>query len=81
MSNRNRRKSKNSIEEAEKHTKKCCETCEFNAGIVCMGYGKRKDNKQNTYGMPIEEAKKMFPDGCSDWGISFNSYVDYCENE
>lgn len=51
-------------------TKKGCATCEFNAGIACMGYGKRKDNGQDTYGMSIEETMKMFPDGCSDWGIS-----------
>ena len=55
-------------------TKKECDTCEFNAGTVCMGYGKRTDNKNDTYGMPIEEAKKMFPNGCDDWGISIDAF-------
>lgn len=50
-------------------TNKNCETCEFYSQ-VCMGYGKRTDNGEYTYGMPIEETIKMFPDGCSDWGIS-----------
>lgn len=46
-------------------------TCEMNAGSVCMGSGKRIDNGENTYGMDIEETKKMFPNGCGDWEISF----------
>lgn len=57
-------------------TKKCCATCEFNAGAVCMGYGKRTDNDKDTYGMKIEEAAKMFPNGCDDWGISLEAYSD-----
>lgn len=52
----------------------CCGTCEFNAGIACMGYGKRTDNGKNTYGMKIEETEKMFPNGCEDWKISFATY-------
>lgn len=55
--------------------KRCCDTCEFNAGKVCMGFGKRTDNGENTYGMPIEDAKAMFPDGCEDWGLSYPAYV------
>ena len=27
-------------------TKKCCNTCEFNFGNVCAGYGTRTDNKK-----------------------------------
>lgn len=57
-------------------TKKECSTCEFNSGLVCMGTGKRSDNGEMTYGMPIEETEKMFPNGCSDWGISLTSYID-----
>lgn len=57
-------------------TEKGCYTCEFNAGIACMGYGKRKDNGKDTYGMPIEEAEKMFPNGCSDWGISLEAFTN-----
>lgn len=56
-------------------TKKNCDTCEFNAGIACMGYGKRKDNGKDTYGMPIEKAEKMFPNGCSGWGISLEAFT------
>ena len=59
-------------------TNKSCETCEFYSQ-VCMGYGKRTDNGKYTYGMPIEEAIKRFPNGCSDWGISLGSFID--ENE
>lgn len=58
-----------------KITKKSCVTCEFNTGIVCMGSGRRTVNGENTYGMPIEEAKKMFPDGCEDWELSFADYM------
>ena len=60
----------------KKEVERCCGTCEFNAGIACMGYGKRTDNGKDTYGMPIEEAEDMFPDGCEDWGISFSAYQD-----
>lgn len=52
-----------------------CKTCEF-YNSVCMGYGKRTDNGKYTYGMPIEEAMKMFPNGCEDYGISFWSFMD-----
>lgn len=58
----------------DKQVKKCCDTCEMNAGRVCMGSGKRIDNGENTYGMDIEETKKMFPNGCRDWEISFAEY-------
>ena len=44
--------------------KKCCDTCECNIGKVCTGSGERLDNGEDIYGMPIEESKKMFPDGC-----------------
>lgn len=54
----------------------CCETCEFNTGTVCMGSGRRIDNGENTYGMPIEEAMNMFPNGCEDWGISFSAFIE-----
>ncbi len=57
-------------------TEKICDSCEFNGGNVCMGYGKRKDNGKDTYGMPIEETKKMFPNGCSAWGISLGAFIE-----
>lgn len=53
-----------------------CDTCEFNAGTVCMGYGTRLDNGMDTYGMPMEEAEKMFSNGCGDYGISLEAYVE-----
>lgn len=62
-------------------TKKGCDTCEFNAGIACMGYGKRKDNGQDTYGMSIEETIKMFPNGCSDWGKSLGAFIEEEESK
>ncbi len=45
-----------------------CSTCEFNFGNVCAGHGARVDNGKDTYGMPMEEAEKMFLDGCDDFG-------------
>lgn len=61
-------------------SEKKCATCEFNTGAVCMGFGKRKDNGKDTYGMPIEIAMKMFPHGCSDWGISLEAFIEEQEN-
>lgn len=51
-----------------------CDNCEFNMGNVCAGSGDRTDGKGDIYGMPIDETKKMFPDGCSDFGISFSAF-------
>ena len=34
----------------DKLVKKSCETCEFNFGNVCAGYGKRTDNGNDLYG-------------------------------
>lgn len=55
-----------------------CDTCEFYCygAEVCMGSGTRTDNGENTYGMPIEDAKKMFPSGCEDWGISLLAFIE-----
>lgn len=61
-------------------SEKNCTTCEF-YNSVCMGYGKRTDNGQFTYGMPIEEAIKMFPNGCEDYGISLRDYIDDMEKD
>ena len=61
--------------------KKGCDTCEFNAGIACMGYGRRTDNDEYTYGMKIEDAEKMFPNGCNDWEISFAAFEAEDEEE
>ena len=60
-------------------TEKSCSTCEFNAGTVCMGSWKRTDNNESIYGMSIEETEKMFPNGCGDWGISLQAFIE--ENE
>lgn len=53
-----------------------CSTCEFNFGNVCAGHGNRIDNGQDTYGMPMEEADKMFPNGCDDYGISLDAFIE-----
>ncbi len=53
-----------------------CATCEFNFGNVCAGHGERTDNKEDTYGMPMEEAEAMFPNGCADWGISLDAFIE-----
>ena len=59
---------------------KSCETCEFNFGNVCAGGGTRDDNGKSTYGMPMEEAEAMFPNGCDSWGISLSAYEMFDED-
>ncbi len=58
----------------EKHLKKCCANWEFNMG-VCAGGGKRLDNSESTYGMPIDETIEMFPNGCEGYGISLDAFI------
>lgn len=53
-----------------------CSTCEFNSEEVCAGHGTRIDNGQDTYGMAMEEAYNMFPDGCDDYGISLDAFIE-----
>lgn len=55
--------------------KKCCDTCEFNFGGVCAGHGERLDNGKDTYGMSVSDARNMFENGCSDWGISLGAFI------
>lgn len=55
--------------------RKCCDTCELNNGMVCTKYGKRSCFGDYTYGIPIDETKKMFPDGCEEWEISVREYL------
>lgn len=59
-----------------KLVEKSCLTCEFNFGDVCAGHGVRTDNAQDTYGMSMEEAQKMFLDGCNDYGISLDAFIE-----
>ena len=63
-------------ETGDKLVEQSCATCEFNFGNVCAGYGTRTDNGKNTYGMPMDEAEKMFPDGCEDYGISLDAFIE-----
>lgn len=60
----------------DKLVDKSCETCEFNFGDVCAGHGSRIDSGNDTYGMPMEEAKRMFPEGCEDYGISLDAFIE-----
>lgn len=60
----------------EKMVEKNCDTCEFNFGDICAGHGIRIDNKKDTYGMLIEEAIRMFPNGCDDYGISIDAFIE-----
>ncbi len=55
---------------------KNCSTCEFNFGVVCASHGVRLDNGLDTYGMSIDLSCDMFPNGCDEWEISFESFVD-----
>ena len=60
----------------EKKLKPSCDSCKFNFGTVCAGSGIRTDNGENTYGMPMDVARKMFPDGCRDYGISLDGFIE-----
>lgn len=60
----------------EKKVEQSCATCEFNFGDVCAGHGIRKDNGEDTYGMPMTEAEKMFSEGCEDYGISLDAFIE-----
>ena len=59
----------------EKTVPRKCKNCEFNFGNVCAGHGKRTDNGEDTYGMPIDLAKSMFPNGCEDFGLSLYAFT------
>ena len=59
-----------------KMIKRSCSICEFNFGTVCAGYGTRTDNGEDTYGMLMDDAKAMFPNGCDDWGISLDAFIE-----
>jgi len=50
----------------EEHQVKSCDTCQL-ACQVCMG-------PDETYGVPIEETKKLYPAGCGSWDISLSHY-------
>lgn len=60
----------------DKLVEQSCATCEFNFGSVCAGYGTRTDNGEKTYGMSMDEAEAMFPQGCEDYGISLDAFVE-----
>lgn len=60
----------------DKLVEQSCATCEFNFGFVCAGHGTRTDNGEDTYGMSMEEVEVMFPDGCDDYGISLDAFIE-----
>ena len=60
----------------DKLIEQSCETCEFNFGSVCAGYGTRSDNGEKTYGMSMDEAEDMFPQGCDDYRISLDAFIE-----
>ncbi|MBE5963438.1 MAG: hypothetical protein E7252_00685 [Lachnospira sp.] len=64
------------VNDRKKLVEKSCLTCEFNFASVCAGYGTRTDNGENTYGMPMKKAKEMFPQGCEDYGISLEAFIE-----
>ena len=59
----------------DKLVRQICSNCEFKFGDVCAGHGTRTDNGDDTYGMPMNEAKIMFPKGCDDFGISLDAFI------
>ena len=50
-----------------------CDKCQFNLGDICAGFGERRDNGELTFGMGMEQAKAMFPNGCEEYKISFGA--------
>ena len=60
----------------DKLIEQSCETCEFNFGSVCAGYGTRTDNGEKTYGMSMDEAEAMFTQGREDYGISLDAFIE-----
>lgn len=73
MEDKGRKKKVNSV---DKMVSIDCSTCEFNFGNVCAGHGTRTDNGEDTYGMPMDQASKMFPQGCDDYGISLDAFIE-----
>lgn len=67
---------RNKAKLGDKLVEQSCATCEFNFGSVCAGYGTRADNGEKTYGMSMEKAEEMFPQGCDDYGISLESFIE-----
>ena len=65
--------SKDEMDYFERNMVKTCDTCEMNGPGVCMG-------PVQTYGMPIEKTKVLYPNGCYCWGISFDHYCDIMES-
>ena len=59
-------------------TDKCCDSCELcmpvNGVLICAGNVKLPDGR-NTYGMPIEETKNYFPNGCDDYAENPMQYI------
>ena len=55
---------------------KSCYTCEFNCGSVCAGSSKNPETGEDMYGCSIDEAMRLFPNGCDDWGISYTAFKD-----
>ncbi len=53
-----------------------CSSCQFSFGNVRAGHGVGMDNGQDTYGMPMEEADKMYINGGADYGISLDSFIE-----
>lgn len=61
-------------EPSDKSLDQNCSTCEFNFGNVCAEHVIRLDDGQDIYGMPMEEADKMFANGCDDYEISLDAF-------
>lgn len=60
----------------EKTVPNKCKNCEFNFGNVCGGCGTRTDNGESTYGMPMDLAESMFPNGCECFGLSLHAFIE-----
>ncbi len=55
--------------------KQNCFSCIFNLGDFCAGYGIRTDNRNDTFGSPMEEMYEMFPDGCDHYKICLETHM------
>ena len=58
------------------NTDNSCDTCQYNMGDICMGFGERPDNGELTFEMEMEQAKALFPYGCEEYKISFTAYEE-----
>lgn len=56
-------------DKGDKLIEKSCDTCAFDFGTVCAG-------NTDYYGVPMETVAELFPNGCDNWEISMDSFIE-----